>query len=66
MRDASAKGRLSIPRIRNRRAQQDAIRRYLEGGVTLEQVGAEFSVHAITVHRWVKEARRQHPRAVAS
>lgn len=56
MRDAAAKGRLSIPKRRTRRFKQTAITRYLDGGVTLDELAAEYSVHKLTIHRWVRAA----------
>ena len=56
MRDASAKGRLSVPRRRTRGFKQVAITRYLEGGVTLDELAADYGVHKMTICRWVSAA----------
>jgi hypothetical protein len=54
MQDASGKGRLSIPRRRNRSVKPEVIARYLAGGVTQDQLAVEFGVHKMTVHRWCR------------
>jgi HNH endonuclease len=57
VRDASRKGHLHVPRKRNRAIKQAAIIRYLAGGVTAAQVGAEFGVHFMTILRWTADQR---------
>lgn len=53
MRDASSKGRLSVPRKRNRERKATAVARYL-AGATAQVVAAECGVHMLTVLRWVR------------
>jgi hypothetical protein len=54
MRDASAKGRLAIPRKRNRATRTQAVAKYLAGGVTAAALAAEYGVAMMTILRWVK------------
>lgn len=60
VRDASRKGHLHIPRKRNRAIKEAAIIRYLAGGVTAHQVGAEFGVSFMTILRWTADQRPKH------
>jgi hypothetical protein len=56
MRDASAKGRLAVPRRRTRGIKPTVIARYLNGGVSSQALADEYGVHMLTVLRWVKAA----------
>lgn len=62
LRDAARKGRLRLPRKRNREFRQQAIVRYLAGGVTQMQLAAEFGVSHITVNRWLKGCHEPYSR----
>ncbi len=54
MRDASRKGRLSVPRTRNRLAKPEVIRRWLAGEGTQRELAAEYHVCLPSVNRWLK------------
>lgn len=56
MRDASAKGRLSVPRQRTRGFKAEVIEKYLAGGTSAERLADEYGIHKMTVHRWIREA----------
>lgn len=64
LRDASQKGRLCLPRKRNREFQQQAIVRYQAGGVTQMQLAVEFGVSHITMCRWLKGHHEPYWRSV--
>lgn len=56
MRDASEKGRLSLPRARNRGIKADVIATYLAGGITADALAGAYGVHRLTVLRWIRAA----------
>lgn len=56
MRDASAKGRLAVPRLRTRGFKAEVIAAYLAGGVTAQALAAAYDIHKLTVHRWIRTA----------
>lgn len=66
MKDAARKGRLSIERRRNRGKRDEAIARYLAGGVTQIELATDYHVHKLTVHRWLKGHHAPYARAKAS
>lgn len=66
LRDASAKGRLNIPRKRNRDAKPEAIARYLAGGVTQQELADEYGVNKLTICRWLKGLKQPYARPKAS
>lgn len=66
MRDASRKGRLSLPRKANRALIAEIQTRWLAGGVTQAHLAAEYGKHEVQICRWlkpVKESRTQQRQA---
>lgn len=57
MRDASRKGRLALPRVRNRATVDEVRRRWLAGGVTQRDLSREFGVHEVQICRWLKPVK---------
>lgn len=62
MRDASAKGRLNVPRKRTRGFKSELITRYLAGEKTQRELAAEYGVSHITVCRWLKGLKQPYAR----
>jgi hypothetical protein len=56
IRDAAEKGHLRIARKRNREVKPEVVQRYLAGGVTARELGTEYGISFMTVHRWIHEA----------
>lgn len=57
MRDASRKGRLSVPRARNRETVAEVRRLWLAGGVLQCDLAAQFGVHPVQIGRWLKAVK---------
>lgn len=57
MRDASAKGRLAVPRRRNRDRIAEIQRRWLAGGVTQVALAREFNTSEPQICRWLKSVK---------
>jgi hypothetical protein len=57
MRDASVKGRLSVPKRRNRARIAEIRTRWLAGGVTQRALAAEYGVHEVQVSRWLQAVK---------
>jgi hypothetical protein len=57
MRDASRKGRLSLPRLRNRATADEVRRRWLAGGVSQRDLAREFGVHEVQIGRWLRTVK---------
>lgn len=52
MRDASQKGRMSVPRRRTRGFKAEAIASYLAGEGTLAEIAERYGIHKMTMQRW--------------
>jgi hypothetical protein len=57
MRDAAGKGRLSIPRRRNRARIAEIQQRWLAGGVTQVQLAQEYHTSKTQITRWLKAVK---------
>lgn len=53
MRDASQKGRMSVPRQRTRGFKDEAVARYIAGEGTLDEIAARYGIHKMTLRRWL-------------
>lgn len=62
MQDASAKGRLSVPRKRTRHIKPLVIERYLAGDATQLALAQEYGIHHLTVCRWLKAHKEPYAR----
>ncbi len=62
MADAAAKGRLRVPRRRNRHVKPELITRYLAGDGTQAELATEYGVAPLTAHRWLRGYHPPHSR----
>lgn len=58
MRDASAKGRLHVPKRRNRARIAEIRAKWLAGGVTQAALAAAYAVHPVQISRWLKAVKQ--------
>jgi hypothetical protein len=54
MRDASRKGRLNVPRKRNRERIAEIQTRWLQGGISQTQLATEYGTSVQQIGRWLK------------
>lgn len=59
MRDASRKGRLSIPRQRHRATVAEVRRAWLAGEATQQELAARFNTSKTQIHRWLRAVKTE-------
>jgi hypothetical protein len=59
MQDASRKGRLSIPRPRNRATVDEVRRAWLAGEASQVQLAERFNVHPVQISRWLRAVKER-------
>lgn len=59
MRDASAKGRLHVPKVRNRERVAAIREKWLAGGVSQIDLATEYGVHPVQISRWLKAVKQR-------